>query len=392
MEPMVDTHHDPNYVRLTRLSPLERYPAEILKPIFTLACSDGGITGCALSLVSKNLAAQSRPYRFFSVSLLGLRCLEQFEETIGTVGVKHCCVDQLLVSDVRVASKCVPRRLPELIELSHLQSGWHERRLAPREIAVKSNAQHDSDAVAEPPSSHPKFYIRLKRVLKFISLQLRTLAIVSTCPLTCVLQALSEVEFPHLETLRIYDKRDDLKPSISLEIKMHIQVRMPALQQFMLSVSVQNHIFTLWRTIHLVVSSCLDLGAPLHTIVLEGIIIDSNLPNSLRCLLGRPAAPTEVFVEWGRSAWDKVHPRPTLILMDSRTHKVAVELSARLSASLYLPSNAYVRWAFEQIEIMRADGVDVKSLTRDERSAPALCEILEAWANGVEKRAGDMLF
>jgi hypothetical protein len=59
---------------------------------------------------------------------------------------------------------------------------------------------------------------------------------------------------------------------------------------------------------------------------------------------------------------------------------------------LNLPSDAYVRWAFEQIEIMRADGVNVKSLTRDEASAPALYEILQGWMNEVEKRAGDMLF
>ncbi|KAL1938684.1 hypothetical protein VTO73DRAFT_11287 [Trametes versicolor] len=51
-------------------SGLEALPIEILEIIFQFACTDGGRTGCNLSLVSKYIRATSRAYRFHAVSML----------------------------------------------------------------------------------------------------------------------------------------------------------------------------------------------------------------------------------------------------------------------------------------------------------------------------------
>ncbi|PIL24417.1 hypothetical protein GSI_14171 [Ganoderma sinense ZZ0214-1] len=50
-------------------SPLDKLAVELIAHISFYACTDGGPTGCALSLVSKRIRAASRPARFFSVSL-----------------------------------------------------------------------------------------------------------------------------------------------------------------------------------------------------------------------------------------------------------------------------------------------------------------------------------
>ncbi|KAM5538064.1 hypothetical protein V8D89_008261 [Ganoderma adspersum] len=50
-------------------SALDKLAVELLTLISLYACTDGGPTGCALSLVSKRMRAASRPARFFSVSL-----------------------------------------------------------------------------------------------------------------------------------------------------------------------------------------------------------------------------------------------------------------------------------------------------------------------------------
>ena len=49
---------------------LEHFPFELLHMIFLEACTDGGGTGCSLSLVSRDVYKVSRAARFHSVSLL----------------------------------------------------------------------------------------------------------------------------------------------------------------------------------------------------------------------------------------------------------------------------------------------------------------------------------
>ncbi|PIL37523.1 hypothetical protein GSI_01217 [Ganoderma sinense ZZ0214-1] len=49
---------------------MESLAVELLERIFFFACTDGGYTGCSLSLVSKNIRDASRAARFYSVSLM----------------------------------------------------------------------------------------------------------------------------------------------------------------------------------------------------------------------------------------------------------------------------------------------------------------------------------
>ncbi|KAH9926621.1 uncharacterized protein BXZ73DRAFT_49274 [Epithele typhae] len=48
---------------------MDQTPVEILDTIFTLACTDGGFTGCSLSLASRQIGEIARSSRFYSVSL-----------------------------------------------------------------------------------------------------------------------------------------------------------------------------------------------------------------------------------------------------------------------------------------------------------------------------------
>ncbi|TBU65368.1 hypothetical protein BD310DRAFT_911232 [Dichomitus squalens] len=54
---------------------MDRLPVELITPICFLACTDGGPTACALSLVSHHIRAASRPARFYSVSFNGPRVI-----------------------------------------------------------------------------------------------------------------------------------------------------------------------------------------------------------------------------------------------------------------------------------------------------------------------------
>ncbi|TBU38809.1 hypothetical protein BD309DRAFT_994195 [Dichomitus squalens] len=85
---------------------LEDLPLEILHSIFLDACTDGGKTGCSLSLVSKGIHAASRAARFHSVSLLAptlvnlYRFLMVYNDAcsaaknagVGTPRVQHLCL------------------------------------------------------------------------------------------------------------------------------------------------------------------------------------------------------------------------------------------------------------------------------------------------------------
>ncbi|KAI0334668.1 hypothetical protein GY45DRAFT_1125327 [Cubamyces sp. BRFM 1775] len=85
---------------------LESLPYELLEQIFREACTDGGRTGCSLSLVSKRIRALSRSSRFHSVSLLTGTCsqlscfldtLERAREEAAAAGeptprVRHLCI------------------------------------------------------------------------------------------------------------------------------------------------------------------------------------------------------------------------------------------------------------------------------------------------------------
>lgn len=48
---------------------MERCPLEVWENIVALACTDGGVTGCSLSLVSRTMRAVVSPVRFHSIAL-----------------------------------------------------------------------------------------------------------------------------------------------------------------------------------------------------------------------------------------------------------------------------------------------------------------------------------
>jgi hypothetical protein len=50
---------------------MHRFPNEILLYIFTMACSDDGVTGCSLSLTSRHIRDVSQSVRFYSVAVVG---------------------------------------------------------------------------------------------------------------------------------------------------------------------------------------------------------------------------------------------------------------------------------------------------------------------------------
>ncbi|KAI0350451.1 hypothetical protein OH77DRAFT_1524846 [Trametes cingulata] len=92
--------------RRQRKLALEDLPLELIHEIFLLACTDGGRTGCSLSLVSKAVRALSRAARFNTLSFTAgslwqiTRFLDVLEDTLDTAKregtprprVRHLCV------------------------------------------------------------------------------------------------------------------------------------------------------------------------------------------------------------------------------------------------------------------------------------------------------------
>ncbi|KAI0355405.1 hypothetical protein OH77DRAFT_1504237 [Trametes cingulata] len=82
---------------------METLPPELLEPIFLQACTDGGQTGCALSLTSKSIRVASRTARFHTVALVSgspsqvvqfVACFSSERELAGDVEppVRHLCL------------------------------------------------------------------------------------------------------------------------------------------------------------------------------------------------------------------------------------------------------------------------------------------------------------
>jgi hypothetical protein len=98
-------------------STMERCPPDILARILVLACADAGRTGGVLRLVSKRIAMESAPYRFWSVSIAGHNQLRQFEYAISQTEPALRCVRHLMISDrVGVISEPNGRTFPRDFE------------------------------------------------------------------------------------------------------------------------------------------------------------------------------------------------------------------------------------------------------------------------------------
>jgi hypothetical protein len=64
---------------------MDRLPVELLEHIFTLACIDGGMTGCALASVSHSVRHASDSIRYHSVSLRGAKQICAFLKLLDRV-------------------------------------------------------------------------------------------------------------------------------------------------------------------------------------------------------------------------------------------------------------------------------------------------------------------
>ncbi|KZP07842.1 hypothetical protein FIBSPDRAFT_704532, partial [Athelia psychrophila] len=61
---------------------MDRTPSEICTKIFAHACTDSGMTGRRLSLVSKFIRAASAPVKYQSIALHGPRQITAFHQLL----------------------------------------------------------------------------------------------------------------------------------------------------------------------------------------------------------------------------------------------------------------------------------------------------------------------
>jgi hypothetical protein len=146
----------------------------------------------------------------------------------------------------------------------------------------------------------------VRRVLRYTSFYLRTLIIASVQIPEKTLELLLKLDFVHLESLILLanvtrGKDDDRIPKASPR-----QLRMPRLSTFTLSINNRNDVARNRRIIQLVVQVC----DRLNMIVLDGLVIDSQLPNTMRELLGEPVAPTSLSLIdsdlYSKSLWTRI--------------------------------------------------------------------------------------
>lgn len=141
------------------------FPPELHAYIFAFACSDGGYTVKALSLVSKYFRDVARPYLYQSLSLSG--------------------VDQIMVA----ASK-LENTPPHLRQIQHLFISDESQRRNDHQLG-----KHICDMEANS----------IMRILTLAAPTLRTLAFVTTCPSTgtSLIGRLFRISFPSLMELTI---------------------------------------------------------------------------------------------------------------------------------------------------------------------------------------------
>ncbi|KZP07164.1 hypothetical protein FIBSPDRAFT_690359, partial [Athelia psychrophila] len=74
-------------------------PTELWRHIFAFACTDGGQTGCALSLVSRYIHECSKPFKLRSVALHGVPQIYAFSALLSDAPVSLNHVQHLFISD-----------------------------------------------------------------------------------------------------------------------------------------------------------------------------------------------------------------------------------------------------------------------------------------------------
>lgn len=99
----------------------ERLPTEMIQRITTLACTDGGRTGCSLALVSHRIAAASASARLHSAYVAGKKNIEQLHDLVTRSSpekarVRHLFVDKVeYVDALEILTRAVSSTLETLV-------------------------------------------------------------------------------------------------------------------------------------------------------------------------------------------------------------------------------------------------------------------------------------
>ena len=224
---------------------MDNCPNEILGLIFEEACTDDGLTGRSLSLVSRHIHHASRRYAFQSIALYGSRQLSAFASLLDKANLEDFRVRHLYITDHRRVWKDTEQRLKECVTKDF----------------------HINDPSREISSS------AILRIFKAASRNLQTLALLLFDQ--HAEQLLSDaMSFPNLRELTIHGSgmahnvQSELPQCLSLR-RLHI---------------IQDHSFK--RLIAQFVSRLAPLLTHLRfSRLLSGMIMPINLERDLRCML-----------------------------------------------------------------------------------------------------------
>lgn len=89
---------------------MENIPTELWAYIFSLACTDGGLAGCSLSLVSRYFHEAVLPVQLYSVALLSPAKMTSFAALLKKRPAEYCRVRHLLLS--RSGVRDIDARVP----------------------------------------------------------------------------------------------------------------------------------------------------------------------------------------------------------------------------------------------------------------------------------------
>jgi hypothetical protein len=267
---------------------MERCPPEILSRIFVLACADGGRTGGVLRTVSTRIAAESAPYRFWSVRVAGPRQLARFEYAVTQAAPELRRVRHLMISDsAGVDTEGFPRDFEyddgdRLVQAARSPAFPRRQDLAGHASRWVANAIRDAE----------EFGQAFARTLALVAAHVQSLTLLLfTVYRPHVIAALGEVAFPRLLRMTLLFKHQlgapDDRPAT---------VHMPRLQ--LLALGSLGSTDQRWPWIHAFVASC----PALDTLHLRGLSFDANTRHAVRHMLGRPPVPLAphdpAFVEW----------------------------------------------------------------------------------------------
>ncbi|GJE99621.1 hypothetical protein PsYK624_158920 [Phanerochaete sordida] len=274
---------------------MDRCPLEIWPEIAAFACTDGGRTACALSLVSHRMHAVVQPVRYFSVSLTSKRQVLAFAARVAAMD-KPPVILHLFVS-------CADEQDP------HSSSIDLELILAQRRMGLLSKWQTPDDS----PTKHPgQLAAAIHSIFVSAAPHLHTLVELVDTAVALELETLAHPRFPHLRALTSSYMADRLPASDPGH------ARFPALRR--LHVTRAHSSAPFWLA--------LAQAAPRAThLRLSGLAESTHAEPFLRALLAAPSnsAPRDIALGELRlpCAWEDHTP-------------FATDVAARLPALAYV--------------------------------------------------------